>query len=82
MENELFNKSKYIIRTDFCDVYYNDNYNELQNMLQRLIDKLNNNEYFNFATKSGKYIIYKNFDIVHIVEKGKINNFINIKDLK
>lgn len=77
-----FNKSKYNIRPDLCDVYYNDNYDELQCMLQRLIDRLNNDEYFNFATKSGKYIIYKNSDIVHIVEKGKINNFINIKDLK
>ena len=51
-------------------------------MLQRLIDRLNNDEYFNFATKSGKYIIYKTSNIVYIVEKGKINNFINIKDLK
>ena len=77
-----FNKSKYNIRTDLCDVYYNDNYDELQGMLQRLIDRLNNDEYFNFATKLGKYIIYKNSDIVYIVEKGKINNFINIKNLK
>lgn len=77
-----FNKSKYIIRTDLCDVYYNDNYNELQGMLQRLIDRLNNDEYFNFATKSAKYIIYKNDYNVYVVEKGKINNFINIKDLK
>ena len=77
-----FNKSKYNIRTYLCDVYYNDNYNELQGMLQRLIDRLNNDEYFNFATKSGKYIIYKNDYNVYVVEKGKINNFINIKDLK
>ena len=77
-----FIKSKYNIRTDLCDVYYNDNYNELQGMLQRLIDRLNNDEYFNFATKSGKYIIYKNDYNVYVVEKGKINNFINIKDLK
>lgn len=82
MKNKLFNKSKYNVRTDLCDVYYNDNYNELQNMLQRLINRLNNDEYFNFATKSGKYIIYKNDYNVYIVEKGRINNFINIKDLK
>ena len=83
MEFPIFNKNNYICRTDLCDTFYCPEQDRVKmeegyNMIQRLITRLNNSEYFTFSLNKEKLIIYKLDNIVYVIEKGKLNKLVNI----
>lgn len=80
----IFNKNNYICRSDLCDTFYcpEQDYVEMgegYKMMQRLMIRLNNGEYFTFAFNKEKLINYKLNNIVYTIEKGKLNKLVNIQ---